>query len=538
MKTQASFVSKAHNPDVLSCIANLSSDEVFTPPSFANLMLDTLEATWRDTFNEELWQQASVRFLDPGSKSAVFLREITKRLIRGLEGEFADLTERVDHILTQQIYGIGTTSLTSLISRRTLYCTKDATGEHSVAPSLSKSRGNIQYSRMEHDWTKGRCAWCGANQLLWDRPSPLENHAYEFIHVDDIAQWTTQAFGAEMDFDVVIGNPPYQLTDGGNSASATPLYHKFVTQAINLSPRMLSMVIPSRWFSGGKGLSDFREAMLSDERITSLHDFPDTSDVFPEVNNRGGICYFTWSRDHSGPAHIVTYDGRDVVSESVRPLLEPGLDTFIRLSEGLEILRKVATRVRQDGEPDGSLAFESNFSSLVSSRKPFGLSTNFSGRQGQGVDDVLVYRNGGHCFASREEIPWGHELIDQVKLLVPYASPGSDEYPHLILSKPIISHPGEACTETYLLVGPFDSELEAMNVASYMATKFFRFMVNLLRVSHHVTKTVYRLVPLLDFNHQWNDEQLFEMFGITKEEQDFIDRFIKEVAWKGDYDRE
>ena len=218
MIEQASFALRGRNPDVLTCIANLSNDEVFTPPEFANRMLDTLAEAWAaDNDGASIWADSSVRFLDPFTKSGVFLREIAKRLIAGLETEIPDLQTRVDHILTQQVFGIGITRLTSLLARRSLYCSKHATGEHSVATGFSNDDGNIWFERTEHSWKNDKCEFCGAPRAIFDRGPELDNHAYAFIHTNDIKARLSELFGADMQFDVIIGNPPYQMTGGGQA---------------------------------------------------------------------------------------------------------------------------------------------------------------------------------------------------------------------------------------------------------------------------------------------------------------------------------
>lgn len=534
--SQAGFALRGRNPDVLTCIANLSNDEVFTPPELANEMLDLVEQAWAGSHaGANIWADKTIRFLDPFTKSGVFLREITKRLVTGLETEIPDLQSRVDHILTHQVFGIAITELTSLLARRSLYCSKWANGEHSIAPSMKTPAGNIWFERTEHSWNDGKCMYCGASKTAHDRGESLETHAYAFIHAKDIKVRLAELFGANMQFDVILGNPPYQLDDGGFGSSAAPIYHRFVEQAKALEPRLLSMVIPARWYAGGKGLNDFRASMLEDRRIRILHDFPDTSDVFPGVNNRGGICYFLWDRDHPGDVAVSTHEKGEVTSVATRSLLEPGLDTFIRYNEGIDILRKVVSvEVGQDSK---HLALPENrrFSDLVSSRKPFGLDTTFVGQTTKSKDDLLVYRNGGVCFTSRSQISAGVDLIDRVKLLVPYASPGSDDYPHLVLSRPIVAGPGEVATETYLVIGPFKSEIVARNVATYMGTQFFRFMLTLMRVSQHVTRGVYSLAPTQDFSRSWSDDDLYKRYGLGEAERSFIGRFVKPVAWAEDY---
>ena len=530
MNGQASFTLRGRNPDVLTCIANLSNDEVFTPPEFANRMLDTLAEAWAASHNgANLWADKTVRFLDPCTKSGVFLREITSRLTEGLTRKIPNLEERVNHILTQQVFGIGITHLTSLLARRSVYCSKHADGPHSIAKSFKSDEGNIWFERTEHAWANGKCTFCGASQSALDRGEGLETHAYAFIHSDDIKTRIAELLGGNMQFDVIIGNPPYQLDDGGHGKSAAPIYQLFVEQAKKLEPRYLSLVIPSRWFAGGKGLDEFREAMLADERVCSIDDYLSAADVFPGVGLKGGVCYFLWDRDHPGLCTVSTHFKDWPVSTATRRLMENGADVFIRFNEGLSILKKVVAIETGQTEslalPDGK-----RFDGLVSSRKPFALETTFKGRKTKRAGDVLIYQNGGMGYVARNDIPSGTELIDKWKVFAGYAAPGTgnrDTYPHRILSTPFIGEPGSICSETYLCIGPFDTQAEAESALSYLTCRLTRLLVLLHKPSQHVTRKVYTFVPTQSWTRKWTDKDLYAKYGISQAEIGFIEKLVR-----------
>ncbi len=492
-----------YNPDVLSCLANLSNDEVFTPPELVNQMLDMLPS--------DLWGNQEAKFLDPVTKSGVFLREIAKRLNKGLAGQIPDQQTRINHIFKYQLFGIAITELTSLLARRSLYCAKVANSERSVCDVFDDEQGNIRYQRIKHTWQNNKCTYCGASQEVYDREDALENHAYQFIHTDK----PQKLFGKNMKFDVIVGNPPYQLSDGGAQASASPIYHKFIQQAKKLNPRYISMIVPARWYSGGKGLDEFRESMLSDERLSEIHDFPETTDCFAGLNIRGGVCYFLWDGQHTGDCKVISHRNGKTSAPVIRPLLEQNCDVFIRYNEAISILRKVRT------------AGEAIFASIVSARKAFGLNTNVKGKTKPFADAVKLFQNGGIGYISRNEVERNTQLIDKYKVLVPYSSPGDDSYPHLILSKPLISEPNSCSTETYLVVGPFESRQQCLNVSNYMRSKFLRFLVLLLKPTQHVTQKTYGFVPMQDFSETWTDKKLYQKYGITTEEQAFIDTLIR-----------
>lgn len=536
---QASFALRGRNPDVLTCIANLSNDEVFTPPELAGRMLDLLAEAWAaDHGGASLWANKSVRFLDPFTKSGVFLREITSRLTLGLAQAMPDLQERVNHILTQQVFGIGITRLTSLLARRSVYCSKYANGAHSIAHGFASDMGNIWFERTEHTWANGKCRFCGASQAALDRGEALETHAYAFIHTDHIKTRMAELFGANMQFDVIIGNPPYQLSDGGYGTSAAPIYQLFVEQAKALEPRYLSMVIPARWFSGGKGLDEFRESMLSDNRLRSMDDFLSAADVFPGVGLKGGVCYFLWNRDHPGLCDVTTHFKDWPISTATRPLMENGADIFIRFNEGLSILKKVMATEQTDQETQALKLPESKrFDLLVSSRKPFALETTFKGRAKKKAGDLLIFQNGGTGYVARDSITANTGLIDKWKIYVGRAAPGTgnrDTYPHRILSTPFIGEPGSICSETYLCIGPFDTQTEAENALSYLTCRLTRLLILLHKPSQDTTRKVYTFVPTQDWTKRWTDEALYAKYGIAPHEIEFIEKVVRPMDLSSD----
>lgn len=365
MNGQVSFSLRGRNPDVLTCIANLSNDEVFTPPEFANRMLDTLAEAWAANNNgANIWTDKTVKFLDPVAKSGVFLRQITYRLNKGLEDAIPDLQERVDHILTRQVFGIGITQLTSFLARRSVYCSKHAKGSHSIAKSFANDDGNIWFERTEHTWSSGNCEYCGASKKTFERGEGLESHAYAFIHTNNIKTRLAELFGGNMQFDVIIGNPPYQMTGGAGGSSDSSIYHLFVEQALKLDPRFLSMVIPSRWLAGGRGMDEFRKAMLTGKHISHFVDYTKMSTAFPGVDFEGGVGYFLWDRNHQGGCKYTLMLGDEEQPTVVRKLDE--FDIFVRDTRAVSILHKI--------QPLGG----PSMGDLVSGDTPFGLATNFA----------------------------------------------------------------------------------------------------------------------------------------------------------------
>lgn len=499
------MANSSYNPDVLNCIANLSNDEVFTPPELANRVLDLLP--------QELFTSPDTKFLDPFTKSGVFLREIVKRLDRGLESQMPDRQLRIDHILHNQVFGIAITELTSYLSRRSLYCSKHANGKYSVSHFTTES-GNILYVNRSHTWENGKCKYCGASQQVYDRGSEAEQYAYMFIHTDNPKQ-----FFGNMKFDVIIGNPPYQLSDGGDTeerqrGGAIPLYHKFIQQAKKLKPRYLTMIVPSRWFAGGRGLDDFRDEMLHDNHLRVIVDYPLSSECFPGVEIKGGVCYFLWNRYNEGLCNVTTVRG-DSKSVSTRSLLEKGSDTFIRYNEAISILRKVQK------------LGEHSFASLVSSQKPFGFRTFVTGKSKTFEGAVKLYANKSVGFVNRSEITQNAEWVDKYKVYITMAYGAGEDFPHQIINVPFLGEPNSCCTETYVMIGPFVNESSTENVVSYIKTRFFRFLVLLKKNTQHAAAKVYQFVPLQDFSHPWTDEILYKKYNLTEEEITFIESMIR-----------
>lgn len=518
--------SSTYNPDVLSCLANLSNDEVFTPPEVVNQMLDLLP--------EEIWHDRTVTFLDPACKTGVFLREIAKRLIRaqlpdyesrsyeisektraGIELDEEDiafqtaLDEVCDHVFKKQLYGIAITELTSLLSRRSVYCSKYPQCEYSIV-RFNNPEGNIDYKQMDHTWEKGekaKCIYCGASKAEYNRGSTKESYAYEFIHLDN----PEEVFN--MKFDVIIGNPPYQMSDGGNKNSASPIYQLFIEKAKLLKPRYISMITPSRWLAGGKGLDGFRSEMFSDGRIRKMVDYVNAKDCFPQNSVSGGVNYFLWDRDNQGECEITTVLG-GVKTTRKRRMNEFGC--FIRFNTAVEIVRKIKSTKLP------------SLSTLVLSRNPFGYPTSERGKEVFRNGDYRIVSSKGVGYVDPSSLTKSYELVDSYKVIVSrivyeHAGEPDKEGKLRVLSKIRVLGPYEVCTDSYLAIGPFDTEVEASNLSRFLATKFTRFLIAQTLSSINLSKEKFAFVPKVDFHAQINDEKLYQMFHLTQDEISFIE---------------
>ena len=515
---------RLYKPDVLSCLADLSNDEVFTPPDIANKMLDLLP--------QELFTNPETKILDPACKSGVILREAAKRFIEGEKDQFNSLQECIDWVFHNQIYGIAITELTSLLSRRSVYCSKYPNGPFSITKfEPDDVQGNILFHRVQHEWEglgeDKKCKWCGANAKEYKRGADLETHAYEFIHT------LTPEEIWNMKFDVIISNPPYQLSTGGGSDNtakqARPIYHLFVEQAERLNPRYISMIIPSRWFAGGMGLEAFRKHMLEDKKLTYLVDFPNAKDCFPQNSISGGVCYFLWERDNTATNCVVKNIMGKEVNEMSRPLNE--FATLVRYNKAIEIIHKV----QAFNEP----ALSDNTSAI----SPFGLNTKTRGsdKSNHSSDIVLHASNGKSYIPLKKDYEKDYEknkFFNGYKVLVSQTSaehagePGKEGSYRVLTSSLKVINPKEVCTHSYILIGPYN-KAEAENACLYLQTRFVRFLILQTLTSIHISKASFSFVPMQDFSKPWTDAELYKKYELTGEEIEFIESMIRPMDLTG-----
>lgn len=522
-----------HTPDVLSCLANLSNDEVFTPPEVVNQMLDLLP--------QELFSNPNTKFLDPACKTGVFLRESAKRLLVGLEKEMPNLQERIDHIFHKQLYGIVITELTSLLSRRSLYCSKYPNGPYSIT-RFDDPEGNIRYRRVNHTWDKnGKCVFCGASKEQWDRGKNLETYAYELIHTSNLEEIFN------MKFDVIISNPPYQMTfgiEGGNSSNAKSIYNLFIDKAIKLNPRYICMITPSRWMTKtAQGIPDiWIETALHSNQFKVIHDFEDASECFPGVEIKGGVSYFLWEKGYKGKCDyyfhksslqtpIYRYDYLDSKNAGI----------VVRDPQAYSILEKIEYI-------EGTYYNDTtkNFSGLVSAKHFFDdskyLTSNWKGyKDKQNSDYNIKYylnvdRERTFRWINNSQLPKNKETKDLWKVFIPAA--GGSGYDDIILGKPFIGEPGSVCSQTFLVIG-YDSEkhnfskTECENIITYIQTKFFRYLVSIKKKTQNGPRGVYQFVPVQDFTQKWTDEILYYKYKLSKDEINLIENTIRPMELSG-----
>ena len=515
-----------HTPDILECLANLSNDEVFTSVTTANRMLDTLPT--------HLWSDPNAKFLDPFTKSGVFLREITKRLMKGLATAIPDEQERLDHILGQQLYGIGITRITALTARRTLYCSKDTTElEHCLTDIFAQQGnpdGNIYFEPCEHTFHKGKCTYCGATEKEFgaEQRTALEQHAYLFIHNKNPYK--------EMQFDVIIGNPPYQLNVGnekGNSSKAKAIYHLFIEQAIKLNPKYICMITPSRWMTRStEGIPDkWVDDMLNSNKIRIMHDFQNSNDVFQGVEIKGGVNYFLWDREYKGVCDYYLYT--DITKEPIhrRDYLDSGdSGIVVRDVQSATILNKIAKTEKN--------YVNDNFSNLVSPKDFFTnkqlLTSSWNEFSTEKTEEYSIkyYPNkkvAEVAWIKEDQIPKIKRTKDLHKVFIPAA--GGSGTDSRILGMPFYGEPNSVCSQTYLVIGYNPNEhhftqQECKNIIGYIKTRFFRYLVSIKKKTQNGPRGVYQFVPLQDFTEEWTDEKLYKKYGLTAEEIAYIEKKI------------
>lgn len=564
-KDQKSAVESAYDYlehfDILETITNVGNDEVFTPRKTCDMILNSLP--------EEVWHNPDYKWLNPATKNGIFEREIAIRLDKGLKDVIPDEETRRKHILQNMIYAIGLTKFTSYVARRTLYYCSDANRKcdgikakdgHYVngyaignGTWFDDKEGNIKTPRAEHTFDKNdRCIYCRLPKTSKYVDSlQREQYAYEFIHhkPDELLAFLQDLFfkgDRNMKFDIIISNPPYQLSDGGAGASARPIYQLFIQNAIALNPEYLSMIVPSRWMIGGKGLDDFRKQMLLDKHLAVLHDYVNAKECFPNNEINGGVCYFVWSKKHNGKCSIYSHlNGK--VNKSERFLAEKDTDIFIRFEQLISIKNKVLAR-----RP-------ATLDSIVSARKPYGLEAETMlspEKYGLPAFSDSPLENGFAILGLGEKgrrtikylphdypIPKVSPCLNKYKVFISEANGAAGQIgnpiPARIIGRPEVAKPNTLCTETFLEIGPFKSSVEAENLCKYIKTKFFRCLVGIQKQTQHTTQKAYRFVPIQDFSNSsdinWNqsigeiDEQLYKKYALTQEEIEYISTMIEEM---------
>lgn len=544
--------------DILVLFEALNNHEIFTPPRLAKEMLELLP--------DEVWCNPSLKFLDPCTKSGVFLREIFYKLYEGLKNKGVHKAhdgleynldndqERINHILKNMIYGIATSELTGYVARRTLYGVMEANIDKQVAAleSFSKSKNYEQWSEEEqlkfvgrnkfneyfnHEMFKtddyigfeeeGNIFYPAdevAKKVLEDGNYEVEDTYYPFINDETQHQKILDIKEGRMRFDVIIGNPPYQINDNAFGAGASPIYDKFILTSINLNPKYLSMIVPSRWLTNGKGLGKFRKYMFSNNKISKMVDCLSPNYFFPAVEVKGGINYFLWERNWKRDE--LEYSIVDPKTKSFSTLRRKinEFDVFIRNNTAISIVHKVLSK--------GFESVESNASGTL----PFGIPSNFTDYSVKSIPskNIKLYGNkinmkdtNGIGYVSQSSITKHPEWLNKHKVLVPKATgTGNDSK---VLSTPIYSEPNSVCSHTYIVVGVFDTKPEALNFMEYIRTKFLRYLVSIVKNTQDATRGVYKFVPMLNMNKSYSDKELYSMFDFTDEEKNFIEELISSM---------
>ena len=321
-----------------------------------------------------------------------------------------------------------------------------------------------------------------------------------------------------MQFDVIIGNPPFQLNDGGGTgSSAMPLYHHFVDKAKRLQPRYLIMIIPARWYAGGKGLDEFRNEMLNDKHIKCLYDYPNSADCFPGVIIAGGICFFLWEKSYNGVCKITNIKDNTETSVLARRLNEYAV--FIRDNDAINIIRKIKK------------VTTASMDESVYSRNCFSIISSVKGHFQKKSNDCVLLSLDGKSYIGSNEFSDKENIANKYKVVITKAMSGGNkptsEGNYMVISSLQILEPSVVCTETYLVLAAFNKLSEAESLYTYAKTKFFRFLLLQALTSINISKEKFQFVPLLDFSHPWTDEMLYKKYGLDDKEVAFIESMIR-----------
>ncbi|MGK4151941.1 Eco57I restriction-modification methylase domain-containing protein [Kurthia gibsonii] len=479
--------------DIFDYIPPQQTNQIFTPRRVVKLMVDLIAKN-----NPGIFSDYNVKFIDLYTKSGLYITEIVKRLNKGLKEQIPNSKERIKWILEKQVYACAPSNIIYNIVKNYIFSDfKDVSSKNIVEYDLIEDAKNNKAPK----------------QLL-------------------------EVYGDEnLKFDVIIGNPPYQEMDGGARASASPIYHHFVRLAKELNPELISFIMPTRWYAGGKGLDDFRDEMLSDIHLRELHDWLTPEDIFPNTNIRGGVCYFLWDKNHNSSkdfTRVVSYEKNEVINDVIRTMKIEGTDIFVRDGKAIPILSKVFA-----DENTGTM------NNYISSRKPFGFEGNFVKNSkfrksnSELSDPIQCYGKGQNIgYVERSEVLVRLEWIDIWKVYTPRANNVGTELNDDNLNT-FVGSPKTICTESYLVIGAelgLD-ENSCNNLSKYLTSKFARYLHSLAKGSQDATSKTFRFVPLQDFSNnsdvnwavstQEVDEQLFEKYGLTDDEINHIERRIK-----------
>ena len=555
VETAAEYI---ENFDILETITNVGNDEVFTPRKTCDMILDCLP--------KEVWHNPNYKWLNPATKNGIFEREIAIRLDEGLKDIIPDVETRRKHILQNMIFAFGQTKFTANVARRTLYyCSKanqkcdgiKASDGHYVngyaignGGWFKDEEGNIKTPITKHDIDKKtkKCRYCGiTHDSKYLDANQREQYAYEFIHVYHLPlqrHLRDRFFGGnkDMKFDIIVGNPPYQLSlgnDGGNSSKAKAIYHLFISQAIALNPKYICMIVPSRWMTKTtEGISDdWVDEMLKKKNFVMVNDFDDAAICFPNNEIKGGVNYFLYNRDYQGPCKYIFHDSKTNKEYERVGLLDPmGAGIVIRDPKGLEIIERISL-------VEGKYYEYNNFSMLVSPKDFFTNKEKLTSswkeykKEKDSRHNIKYYVSKSFNeqpfgWIEESDIPKGMGTIKLHKVYIPAAGgSGNDE---IILGTPIYGEPYSVCSQTYLVIG-YDpnnhnfTELQCQNIIKYIKTKFFRYLVSIKKKTQNGPRGVYQFVPLQDFNEVWTDEKLYKKYNLTKEQIELIENSIREV---------